>query len=163
VGYWLTGEAGAEITNASTTGLLDGRARAWATTLMTRAGIPAGLFPPLHQPGSRGGEGPGDVVGGGVGRAGGGARELAGVGGCARDTAAAVAGVPAGGRGFAYISCGTWSLAGVELAAPVLTEASREAGFSNEAGVDGTVRYLRNVMGLWLLQESVRVWAGRGA
>src|SRR5262249_57281556 len=80
-----------------------------------------------------------------------------------QDPASAVAGVPAGGRGFAYISCGTWSLAGVELAAPVLTEASREAGFSNEAGVDGTVRYLRNVMGLWLLQESVRVWAGRGA
>jgi rhamnulokinase len=69
-----------------------------------------------------------------------------------------VAGVPADGTGFGYISCGTWSLAGVELGGPVLTEASREAGFTNEAGVDGTVRYLRNVAGLWLLQESVRAW-----
>jgi rhamnulokinase len=74
-----------------------------------------------------------------------------------------VAAVPSNKTGFAYISCGTWSLAGVELDGPVLTEASREAGFTNEAGVDGTVRYLRNVMGLWLLQESARVWAARGA
>jgi rhamnulokinase len=70
--------------------------------------------------------------------------------------------VPADGPAFAYISCGTWSLAGVELDAPVLTEASREANVTNEAGVDGTVRYLRNVMGLWLLQESMRAWAARG-
>jgi len=159
VGYWLTGEAGAEITNASTTGLLDGRARAWATALMAGAGIPPGLFPPLRQPGSRVGEVLGDVLGG----AGPGAQPLPVIAVGSHDTASAVAGVPADGAGFAYISCGTWSLAGVELAAPVLTEASREAGFTNEAGVDGTVRYLRNVMGLWLLQESVRVWAGRGA
>ncbi len=70
-----------------------------------------------------------------------------------------MAGVPAAGPDFAYISCGTWSLVGVELDAPVLTEASRAANFTNEAGVDGTVRYLRNVMGLWLLQECLR--AGR--
>ena len=63
---------------------------------------------------------------------------------------------------FAYISCGTWSLVGVELDAPVLTEASRRANFTNERGVDGTVRYLRNVMGLWLLQESLRTWELRG-
>jgi rhamnulokinase len=69
-----------------------------------------------------------------------------------------VAGVPAGGPGFAYISSGTWSLAGVELDAPVLTEASRTANFTNETGIDGTIRYLRNVMGLWLLQESLRAW-----
>jgi rhamnulokinase len=75
------------------------------------------------------------------------------------DTASAVAGVPAGGPAFAYISSGTWSLAGVELDAPVLTEASRAANFTNETGIDGTVRYLRNVMGLWLLQESLRDWA----
>ena len=59
---------------------------------------------------------------------------------------------------FAYISSGTWSLAGMELAAPVLSEASREANFTNEAGIDGTVRYLRNVTGLWLLQECLRCW-----
>jgi sugar (pentulose or hexulose) kinase len=74
------------------------------------------------------------------------------------DTASAVVGVPAEGERFAFISCGTWSLVGVELPAPVLTEASRAANFSNELGVDGTVRYLRNVMGLWLLQECLRAW-----
>ena len=78
------------------------------------------------------------------------------------DTASAVVGVPAATDRFAYISCGTWSLVGVELERPVLTEGSRVAGFTNELGVDGTVRYLRNVMGLWLLQESLRTWAAAG-
>jgi rhamnulokinase len=74
------------------------------------------------------------------------------------DTASAVAAVPATGERFAYICTGTWSLAGLELDAPVLTEASRAANFTNELGLDGTVRYLRNIMGLWLLQECVREW-----
>ncbi len=78
------------------------------------------------------------------------------------DTASAVVGVPAHGPDFAYISCGTWSLVGMELPGPVLTEASRRANFTNETGIDGTIRYLRNVMGLWLLQESVRTWSARG-
>jgi rhamnulokinase len=69
-----------------------------------------------------------------------------------------VAGVPARGEDFAYISCGTWSLVGVELDAPVLSEDSRAANFTNELGIDGTVRYLRNVSGLWLLQECLRDW-----
>jgi rhamnulokinase len=69
-----------------------------------------------------------------------------------------VVGVPAESEHFAYISCGTWSLVGVELDAPVLTEAARLANFTNEAGVDGTVRFLRNVMGLWPLQECLREW-----
>src|SRR6201999_1181808 len=74
------------------------------------------------------------------------------------DTASAVVAVPAAGEDFAYISSGTWSLVGLELARPVLSEASRAANFTNEAGVDGTVRYLRNVSGLWLLQECMRHW-----
>jgi rhamnulokinase len=74
------------------------------------------------------------------------------------DTASAVVAVPADGRDFAYISSGTWSLVGMELSAPVLSAASREANFTNEAGVDGTIRYLRNVSGLWLLQECQRHW-----
>jgi rhamnulokinase len=78
------------------------------------------------------------------------------------DTASAVVGVPATDDRFAYISCGTWSLVGVELDQPVLTEASRTAGFTNELGVDGTVRYLHNVMGLWLLQECQRTWVASG-
>ncbi len=78
------------------------------------------------------------------------------------DTASAVVGVPARGRDFAYVSSGTWSLVGVELDAPVLGAASREANFTNEGGVDGRVRYLRNVGGLWLLQESLRTWREQG-
>ena len=149
--YWLTGEAGAEITNASTTSLFDVRAQAWATELIRKVGLPPRIFPPLRRPG--------DVIGPLIGPNGPGTSlPLIAVG--SHDTASAVAGVPAEGPDFAYISSGTWSLAGVELDAPVLTEASRAANFTNETGIDGTIRYLRNVMGLWLLQESLRGWPG---
>jgi rhamnulokinase len=74
------------------------------------------------------------------------------------DTASAVVGVPMTDDGAVYISCGTWSLVGTELPAPVTSEAARLAGFTNEGGVDGRTRFLKNVMGLWLLSESVRAW-----
>ena len=74
------------------------------------------------------------------------------------DTASAVVGVPAGDEPFAYVSSGTWSLVGLELDAPVLTDEARLADFTNETGVDGTIRFLRNVMGLWVLIECVREW-----
>jgi len=144
--YWLTGAVGAELTNASTTALLDVSTRSWAFELMDQAGIPRGLFPPLRQPG--------DVIGAVRGLPG--SVPLLAVG--SHDTASAVAAVPSVGPAFAYISSGTWSLAGMELTAPVLSEASRLANFTNEAGIDGTVRFLRNVTGLWLLQECVRCW-----
>ncbi|MFI5938371.1 rhamnulokinase family protein [Actinoplanes sp. NPDC051494] len=146
--YWLTGVVGAEVTNASTTQLVDLRTGGWATDLMTRVGIDPALFPPLREPGST----IGPVLAGlGIGTP-----DVIAVG--SHDTASAVVGVPAATDGFAYISCGTWSLVGVELDAPVLTEESRLANFTNEGGVDGTVRYLRNVMGLWPLQECLREW-----
>ncbi|MFD7657809.1 rhamnulokinase family protein, partial [Actinosynnema sp. NPDC059797] len=150
---WLTGVNASEVTNASTTGLLDARTRTWSTELLARLDIPEGLFTPLVEPGTEVGTlhdhvlaqtgltGPVPVVAVG-----------------SHDTASAVVGVPAATRNFAYVATGTWSLVGVELDAPVLTEASRAANFSNELGVDGTVRYLRNVMGLWLLQECLREW-----
>jgi rhamnulokinase len=153
--HWLTGARRAEVTNASTTGLLDVRKRDWSTEVIRRAGIDPGLFAPLVEAGERVGElaphvlaetgltGPVPVIAVG-----------------SHDTASAVVGVPADGERFAFISCGTWSLVGVELPDPVLTEASRAANFSNELGVDGTVRYLRNVMGLWMLQECLRAWPG---
>ncbi|HUA31804.1 MAG TPA: FGGY-family carbohydrate kinase, partial [Streptosporangiaceae bacterium] len=71
-------------------------------------------------------------------------------------------GVPAGDEGFAFVCTGTWALVGIELPAPVITEAARQAGFSNEAGVDGTTRFLRNVTGFWLLQECAREWGHAG-
>jgi rhamnulokinase len=152
--YWLTGVRRAEVTNASTTGLLDVAARAWSTDVMAGAGIDKSLFAPLVEPGERIGELAPHVLAD-VGLTG--PVPVIAVG--SHDTASAVAGVPAAGERFAYISCGTWSLVGVELPAPVRTEAGRAANFSNELGVDGTVRYLRNVMGLWLLQECLREWA----
>ncbi|MBU2667463.1 rhamnulokinase [Actinoplanes bogorensis] len=137
--YWLTGEAGAEYTNASTTGLLDVRTREWSAPLIDGLTIE---LPPIRQPGEVIGEHDGTKV--------------VAVG--SHDTASAVVGVPAADEHFAYISCGTWSLVGLELNEPVLTAASRKANFTNEGGVDGTIRYLRNVMGLWPLQECMREW-----
>jgi rhamnulokinase len=155
--HWLTGAVGAEVTNASTTGLLDATSRQWSEELIDRLRLPRGLFPPLRTPGDRLGELRDDVLTE-TGLTG--SVPVTAVG--SHDTASAVVGVPATSERFAYISCGTWSLVGVELEQPVLTEASRAAGFTNELGVDGTVRYLHNVMGLWLLQESQRTWAAAG-
>jgi rhamnulokinase len=155
--HWLTGAERAEVTNASTTGLLDAASREWSWELIARLDLPRALFPPLIQPGDRVGELRDDVLAetGLTGPV-----PVTAVG--SHDTASAVVGVPAADDRFAYVSCGTWSLVGVELDKPVLTEDSRAAGFTNELGVDGTVRYLRNVMGLWLLQESQRTWAAAG-
>ncbi|RBM20525.1 rhamnulokinase [Prauserella sp. PE36] len=147
IGYRLTGEFGAEVTNASTTALLDATTRQWSTELADKVGLPAGLLPPLRQPGEPVGTAPGGVPVVAV---------------ASHDTASAVAAVPALGDRFGYVSCGTWSLAGLELPAPVLTDEARRANFTNEAGIDGTVRFLRNTMGLWLLTESLRVWRERG-
>jgi rhamnulokinase len=158
--YWLTGEVGAELTNASTTQLYDVRAQSWAVGLMERVGIPAHLFPPLRQPGTAIGDLRPDIAAQpGLANL---RAPLPVIAVGSHDTASAVVSVPARGRDFAYISCGTWSLVGVELDQPVLSDASLTANFTNEAGVDGTIRYLRNVMGLWLLQESVRTWADAG-
>jgi rhamnulokinase len=157
ISYWLTGEIGAEVTNASTTQLYDVRRRAWAGDLIGRLGLPAEIFPALRPPASPAGRLSPPVA------------ERAGLAGDvpvtavgSHDTASAVVGVPARGDRFAYVSCGTWSLVGLELDRPVLTRASQLANFTNESGVDGRIRYLRNVMGLWLLQESVRTWNAAG-
>jgi rhamnulokinase len=157
IGYWLAGVPTAEVTNASTTGLLDVQRRDWDRDLIASLELPPTAFLPIQSPG--------DVVGNlredvrrETGAAGDTLLTLVG----SHDTASAVVGVPAGDDRFAYIACGTWSLVGVELDQPVVTEESRRANFTNEAGVDGRIRYLRNVMGLWLLQESLRTWEREG-
>lgn len=155
--YWLTGERGAELTNASTTQLLDVRGRTWDVELMRLLGIDPGLFADIREPGSRVGTLLPDVA-----EAAGLAADVPVTAVGSHDTASAVVGVPADGERFAYVSCGTWSLVGVELSEPVLSGDSRAANFTNELGVDGTVRYLRNVMGLWLLQQSLRTWQAAG-
>ncbi|NLT55187.1 MAG: rhamnulokinase [Actinomycetales bacterium] len=152
---WLTGSVGAELTNASTTQLLDVAGSRWHTGLMRRLGIRPDLFPGLRRPGEPAGE-----LLPGVQEAVGATAPVPVTAVASHDTASAVVAVPAVSERFGYVSAGTWSLAGVELDRPVLTEESRLANFTNEVGVDGTVRYLRNVMGLWLLQECLRHWAG---
>ncbi|GGX87578.1 carbohydrate kinase [Streptomyces minutiscleroticus] len=151
--YWLTGEQGTELTNASTTQLIDPRTGDWARGVADRLGVDLGLFAPLRRPGDPAGALRAELLAE-LGLTG--PVPLTTVG--SHDTASAVAAVPAADERFAYICTGTWSLAGLELDAPVLTEASRAANFTNELGLDGTVRHLRNIMGLWLLQECCRAW-----
>lgn len=158
INFWLCGTIAAERTNASTTGLLDVSTDLWYDDVIAKLELPRSLFPPVVEPGTSVG---------GLSRAvidelGGGERTVVSSV-ASHDTASAVVAIPATDADFAYISCGTWGLVGVELEVPVLTEASRLAGFTNEGGVDGRVRYLHNVMGLWLLSESVRAWEAEGA
>jgi rhamnulokinase len=146
---WLSGEAVNEITAASTTGLLDARAGAWATEAIARLGLPARLFGALVEPGTtlgplldaHGVEGAPLV------------RAVAG-----HDTASAFAAAPVVDDGAAILSSGTWSLLGLELTAPELGPAAAAANLTNERGVDATTRLLKNVMGLWLVQECRRAW-----
>jgi rhamnulokinase len=154
--YWLTGAMGTELTNASTTGLLSVRTRSWDLDLCGIAGVDPRVLPPVRRPG--------EVLGTLLPTV---AEEtglsattpVVAVG--SHDTASAVLAVPMDAARAAYVSLGTWGLVGVELAEPLLTEAARQAGFTNEIGVDGRVRFLRNVMGMWLLEECLRVWRTR--
>ena len=148
---WLTGIEVAERSNASTTGLLDPRTREWDLDLAATAGVPPRLLPPLIDAGTRLGSVTGEVAAR-VGRA------IDVIAVASHDTASAVAAVPATRSDFAYISCGTWGLVGLELDAPVLTEEARRANFTNEGGISGTTRFLHNVMGTWLFSESLRHW-----
>ncbi|MDX6216733.1 MAG: rhamnulokinase [Frankiales bacterium] len=142
--YWFTGTVGCELTNASTTGLLDVRTRQWSPELLAAAGVCEGQLGPLVEPGQLRGSIRGlrtDVVAVG-----------------SHDTASAFVGAPLTSPDSICISLGTWGLVGFELPAPVLTPEAFAANFTNELGVDGRVRFLRNVMGLWVLQECLREW-----
>ncbi|WOP19324.1 rhamnulokinase family protein [Raineyella sp. LH-20] len=159
LGFWLTGREVAEVTHASTTGLLDVAARTWSAGILAALddgwGIDAtALLPDLVEPGTL--LAPVDVPQLALATPAGAPTPLVAVG--SHDTASAVVAVPAADDAFGYISCGTWSLVGVELDAPLRTEESRLANFTNELGVDGTVRYLRNVMGLWVMTECINYW-----
>jgi rhamnulokinase len=157
LGFWLTGEQVSERTNASTTGLLEITNGSWNATLIDKLGLPRTLFPSLVDSGSQIGSLRDEVAAEISAPA---ALDVIAVG--SHDTASAVVGVPMTEPGAAYVSSGTWSLVGVELDRPVLTEESRDANFTNEGGVDGKIRYLRNVMGMWLLSESMRIWERQG-
>jgi rhamnulokinase len=159
IGYLLTGLRRTELTNASTTGMLTADGQGWSAELLEAAGVDPGLLAPLNTPGRQ----LGTVLpelGEALGIA-----EVPVIAVGSHDTASAVLAVPAqaGSRPVAYISSGTWSLIGLELDAPVVSEEVRTAGFTNEGGVGGTVRLLKNVAGMWLVSESIRQWEEDGA
>jgi len=152
-GYYLTGETACEYTVASTGALLDAAERDLSDEVLSAAGVKRSLFAPLVMPGHMLGELLPEYGGG---------MKVFNV--ASHDTASAVLSVPstAGPGGFVYISSGTWSLMGTELMMPRIDENSRRLNWTNEGGVDGTVRFLKNIMGLWLLQESRRQWEREG-
>ena len=156
--YRLSGVKVAEATMASTTQLVDARTGEWALDLIEAIGDDERRWPRIVPPGTVLGPLLPELVPAGVERA---PSVLAC---CAHDTASAVAAVPATGeRPWAFISSGTWSLVGVELDAPVLDTVAREHGFTNEAGLDGTVRFLKNRAGMWVLEECRREWEEQGS
>ena len=154
--YWLTGEAVCEFTNATTTQCYDPRAGDWAREMLAQLGIPTSIFTEIRPPGTILG-----VLEPAVADATGltGAKVVLPA---AHDTGSAVAAVPFSDPKAAYISSGTWSLVGVETPEPVINEHGLQHNFTNEGGVDGRFRLLKNVMGLWLLQECRRTWAAQG-
>ena len=156
--YWLSGHALCEFTTATTTQFYDPRARGWATSLLGRLGIPTHFLSRVVMPGTT----LGTLLPPVAAETGAGSVPI--VAPACHDTASAVAAVPAEGDDFAYISSGTWSLVGVEVREPVISDAVLAANLTNEGGVGGRFHLLRNVAGLWLLQECRRGWAaGRAA
>ena len=154
--FFLCGQAAIEESNASTTQFYNPRTRQWSKKLLAALDLPKRLLPAIVPSATR------------LGRL---SKELADAAGlppieviasCSHDTGAAVAAVPADGANWAYLSSGTWSLLGVELPAPLITDACRELNFTNEIGYGGSVRLLKNISGLWLVQECRRAWATGG-
>jgi rhamnulokinase len=151
--FWLTGQRAAERTIASTTGLLDWRTGGWAFDLLDRWEIPREILPELVEPGSRAG-----VTTDAITTRLGASAPVPVYRAAAHDTASAFAAVASPGDPAAVISCGTWALVGCSGTSPVLTEEARAAGFTNEEGIDGSVVFVRNLSGTWLLEECLRAW-----
>jgi rhamnulokinase len=154
--YFLSGVARAEESLASTTQLYNPIKRAWSAPLLQALDLPERIFPTIVPCGSRLGRlDPAIARDAGL-------PECDVVASCSHDTAAAVVAVPAEGEDWAYISSGTWSLLGVEVQSPVLTEQCRALNFTNEVGFGGTIRLLKNIAGLWIVQECRRDWEAKG-
>jgi rhamnulokinase len=156
--YFLTGTINNEYCIASTSELLDARQRDWSWQTIDALGLPRHIFGPIVMPGTVRGKLRADIAE----ETGLGEVDVVAVG--SHDTASAVAAVPAEEDGslVAFLSSGTWSLLGVELAEPVLTEAARLAEFTNEGGVEGRIRFLQNITGLWILQRLMSEWKEQG-
>ena len=154
--FLFCGVARAEESLASTTQIYDPRKREWSGELIRAFGLPERIFPKIVPSGTKLGKLQAAVVEET------GLSEVEVVATCSHDTGTAVAAVPAEGEGWAYLSSGTWSLIGVELPCPLINEEVRAHNFTNEAGYGGTTRFLKNIIGMWLLQESRREWIRQG-
>jgi rhamnulokinase len=150
--YLFSGIAKAEVSLASTTQLYNPKKKKWSKPLLKKFGLPAKRFPEIVPSGT--------VLGPALPELGLGEAKV--IATCSHDTGAAVAAVPGEGRGWAYLSSGTWSLLGIEAKKPIITDASREANFTNEVGYGHSIRFLKNIVGLWILQECRREWAKAG-
>jgi len=154
--YLFCGHRCVDASMASTTQLYNPHTNDWSHTLIDELGLPASLFPRIVSPGTKLGSlsaelrGETGITGAEV------------IATCSHDTGAAVAAVPAEGDDWAYLSSGTWSLIGVEIPTPLITDAARQANFTNEVGFDGTIRFLKNISGLWLLQQCRSSWMKLG-
>lgn len=147
INYWLTGLKVCEFTNATTTQMFNPRTGDWALSMLETLGIPTRVLPDIVQPGTRLGSYEGISV----------------IAPATHDTGSAVAAVPTTGQNFAYISSGTWSLVGLETPEAILNDAAYEANVTNEGGINSTYRLLKNVMGLWILQQCRATWVAQGA
>lgn len=154
--YFLTGEMTAEYTMASTTQLLDARTRRWSADVLSKMPFGSSLLPDIIDPGTRVGTVTAELS------------ELLGIprvpvyAVCGHDTASAMVAVPAKEKDFAFLSCGTWSLLGTELDEPVINADTRSLNMTNEGGYGGCISFLKNIIGLWLIQESRRQWKREG-
>ncbi len=156
LGYFLTGKRATEYTIASTGALLEAEKRDYATDILTKLGIPSHIFSDIVFPGHElGGLLPQVIEE--VGQTDAKVLKIA-----SHDTASAVMAVPSKEESFIYISSGTWSLMGTETKAPIINDSSCALNFTNEGGAEGTIRFLKNIMGLWILQESRRQWKREG-
>jgi rhamnulokinase len=144
--YWLTGARVCEFSNATTTQLLDPRTRNWSDNLIDALDLPRHIFPAVVEPGTKLGEFDGVPV----------------IAPACHDTGSAVAGTPLKSAHSAYISSGTWSLVGIETTAPLMTAEALAANLTNEGGAYGTTRLLKNVMGLWIVQQCRATWERDG-
>lgn len=155
--YLLSGVKKAEYTIVSTTQLADPRRRTWTGPLIEAFGFPQEIFPDVVEPGTILGPLKPELA-----RQAGIAGPVPVIAGASHDTAAAVASVPALEAHWAYLSSGTWSLMGVELDAPLINEQTLARNYTNEGGIQGTTRFLKNIAGLWILQECQSYWEARG-
>ena len=154
--YLLTGNKVCEYTDASTSGLVNQRNRAFAPELLEKIGVRSDILRPIVQPGAVVGTlRPAIAEATGLG-------EVPVIAVAGHDTASAIAAVPALDEHFAYLSSGTWSLMGIEVPQPIINEDSERLNFTNEGGIEGTTRFLKNITGMWLLEQCRKRWAASG-